>query len=96
MAISCAVSCAACSVHDRHRCLHHENALTSCNKLASTSLQLAPGPLTSNARDGRQESDHLHQFLFLFLSMLLHVPRPRFPRALVPRNGWIRRQTVVT
>lgn len=48
MTISCAVCSlqrAACSVcvRDRHRCLH-EYALTSCNRMASTSLQQPLGP----------------------------------------------------
>lgn len=54
----CSVQRAVCSVcvHDRHRCLH-EYALTSCDRMAPTSLQLPPRlPLTS--RLWMQETDN--------------------------------------
>lgn len=69
MAISCAVCsvqravCSVC-VHDRHhRCLH-DYALTSCNRLALTSLaSLQEGPRLPLTP--RQAEDLLRQFLFL-------------------------------
>lgn len=97
MAISCAVCslqravCSVC-VHDRHRCLH-EHALTSCDRMASTSLQLPPRtplpprlPLTSTPRmqeTDNQADDHLRQFLFLSMCCRLRCGSscsgPRFP-----------------
>lgn len=96
MAISCAVCslqravCSVC-VHDRHRCLH-EHALTSCDRMALTSLQLPPRTpppkapphfQTLHAGDRQQADDHLRQFLFLSMCCRLRCGSscsgPRFP-----------------
>lgn len=96
MAISCAVCslqravCSVCvcvCVHDRHRCLH-EYALTSCDRMASTSLHLGPPQAlphlqTSDAGERQRADDHLRQFLFLSMCCMLRCgsscPDPRFP-----------------
>lgn len=61
--------------------------------------QAPPHLQTLNAGDRQQADDHLRQFLFLSMCCMLRCGSscsgPRFPLALVPRNGGIRRQNVV-